>query len=182
MDLERPIEKQGTIFGDNPSDSQEMVLKKCDDSKEEPKTEETPVNGRSYSFVINNHSESDDEEDKFTEDGEDDLFSELDTDMEMTEFTDDDDFFSNNGMMDINDTRKRLEEQAAQRIERLKATGRVEMRPDEFKERLDVPAYLRKEVRFQNVPSSSESQVSKYNLNDDNNILGNNRFLHDNVD
>lgn len=51
-----------------------------------------------------------------------------------------------------------------------------------FKERLEVPAYQRKQVNLQNVPPASESQVSRFNLNDDNNIMGNNRFLHDNVD
>jgi len=185
MDLERPLEKQTTIFDDNPSDSQEMVLKRREDREArdwEENEEETPVNDRSYSFILD-RSERKGEDVSFTDDdGEDDLFAEDDTDMEMTEFADDDDFFSNNGMMEVNNTKKRLEEQAQQRVQRLKATGRVEMRADEFKERLDVPAYLRKEVRFQSVPSSSESQVSKYNLNDDNNILGNNRFLHDNVD
>jgi cell division protein FtsZ len=179
MDLEAPVERQVTIFDDNPSDSGEIELRKRDESADQKQDEEEQ---RSYSFDFKNR-ETDHQEHEFSDDeGEDDLFSAVDTDMEMTEFSDDEDFFNNNGMPDVNQTRKRLEEQAQQRIERLKATGRVEMRPDEFKERLDVPAYLRKEVRFQSVPSSSESQVSKYNLNDDNNILGNNRFLHDNVD
>ncbi len=74
------------------------------------------------------------------------------------------------------------QEGANSRVEKLRNSGRVEMRPDEFKERLDVPAYLRKQVRLQSVPPSSEPHVSKYNLNDDSQILGNNRFLHDNVD
>jgi len=56
------------------------------------------------------------------------------------------------------------------------------MPTEEFKERLDVPAYERKQVKLQNVPHSSESNVSKYNLNEENQILGNNKFLHDNVD
>ncbi|MGL1886242.1 MAG: cell division protein FtsZ [Reichenbachiella sp.] len=50
-----------------------------------------------------------------------------------------------------------------------------------FKEKLEVPAYLRKEVDLKNVPLSSESFVSKYNLNEENQ-LGGNKFLHDNVD
>jgi cell division protein FtsZ len=52
----------------------------------------------------------------------------------------------------------------------------------EFKEKLDTPAYLRKRVNLENVPAASERLVSRFNLNDDNEILGNNRFLHDNVD
>lgn len=57
-----------------------------------------------------------------------------------------------------------------------------QMDGDSFKEKLDVPAYLRKKVQLQDVPHSSERKISKFNLNDDNQILGNNRFLHDNVD
>ncbi|WP_416866770.1 MAG: cell division protein FtsZ [Imperialibacter sp.] len=53
---------------------------------------------------------------------------------------------------------------------------------DSFKEKLEVPAYMRKKVKLQDVPHSSERKISKFNLNDDNQILGNNRFLHDNVD
>ena len=53
---------------------------------------------------------------------------------------------------------------------------------DDYRDRFDTPAYLRKNVRLQDVPHSSEKNISRYNLNDDNQILGNNKFLHDNVD
>ncbi|MEM6829846.1 MAG: cell division protein FtsZ [Bacteroidota bacterium] len=59
---------------------------------------------------------------------------------------------------------------------------KYEMPTEEFKERLDVPAYERKNIQLKKVPHSSESQVSKFNLTEDNKILGNNKFLHDNVD
>lgn len=59
---------------------------------------------------------------------------------------------------------------------------KYEMATEEFKERLDVPAYERKQVKLQNVPHSAERNISKFNLNEDNQILGNNKFLHDNVD
>lgn len=52
----------------------------------------------------------------------------------------------------------------------------------EFKEKIDTPAYLRKRVNLENVPAASERIVSRFNLNDDNELLGNNKFLHDNVD
>lgn len=51
-----------------------------------------------------------------------------------------------------------------------------------FKEKLEVPAYQRKQVDFQNVPAASERLISRFNLNDDDELLGNNKFLHDNVD
>ena len=59
---------------------------------------------------------------------------------------------------------------------------KYEMPTEEFKERLDVPAYERKKVALQNTPHSSEKNISKFNLTEDNQILGNNKFLHDNVD
>jgi len=76
-----------------------------------------------------------------------------------------------------------LMEQARQRVEKLKGLKKPDVvDPENFKEQLDVPAYMRKKVNLQKVPHSSERNVSKYNLNDDNNIIGNNKFLHDNVD
>ena len=52
----------------------------------------------------------------------------------------------------------------------------------DFKEKLDVPAYERKKIALKEVPHSSERQISRFNLTDDNQILGNNKYLHDNVD
>lgn len=50
-----------------------------------------------------------------------------------------------------------------------------------YKEKFEVPAYQRKNVSLRKSPMSNESLVSRYNLNGDNE-LGNNKFLHDNVD
>ncbi|MEX2593916.1 MAG: cell division protein FtsZ [Anditalea sp.] len=71
---------------------------------------------------------------------------------------------------------------AHERFERLRQMRALNQTPEEFKEKLETPAYLRKNVKLQDVKHSSEPNISKYNLNDDNEILGNNRFLHDNVD
>ena len=51
-----------------------------------------------------------------------------------------------------------------------------------LKEKWEVPAYERKRVKLHKVPHSMERNVSKFSLNDDNQIIGNNKFLHDNVD
>ena len=59
---------------------------------------------------------------------------------------------------------------------------KVEMKTEDFKEKLDVPAYERKKVALKEVPHSSERNISKFNLTEDNQILGSNKFLHDNVD
>ena len=116
------------------------------------------------------------------DDGDDGLFSELEEEFEIVDENDSDQHINEDGMMDIISTKDRLQEKAQERLQKLKGLNKSEMNANEFKEKLDVPAYLRREVRLQNVPHSSEAHVSKYNLNDDNQILGNNRFLHDNVD
>lgn len=86
------------------------------------------------------------------------------------------------GMMERRTTRDRLEQQARERKEQLKQVRKQEMTKEEFNEKWSLPAYLRKGIKMNDVPHSSEPFISKYNLNDDNSILGNNKFLHDNVD
>lgn len=51
-----------------------------------------------------------------------------------------------------------------------------------IKDQLETPAYLRRQVKLENVVPSSERNISRFNLSDDNELLGDNRFLHDNVD
>lgn len=73
--------------------------------------------------------------------------------------------------------------QAQQRREKLKQMNTMSfMEPDEYKARFDKPAYERKNVVLKETPHSSERTVSRFTLNDDNEILGNNKFLHDNAD
>ncbi len=85
------------------------------------------------------------------------------------------------GMMELRTTRERLQQQARERKEQLQSR-KQEMTKEEFNEKWSLPAYLRRGVKMQDVPHSSEPYISKYNLNDDNTLLGNNKFLHDNVD
>jgi cell division protein FtsZ len=84
--------------------------------------------------------------------------------------------------VELEDKRERLLQQARERSEKLKKVKNYNVSEDEYKEKWDMPAYLRKKVKLQDVPHSSEHEISRYNLNDDNQILGNNKFLHDNVD
>ena len=78
--------------------------------------------------------------------------------------------------------REELQRQAQERVKKLQGLKAQPVNSDDFKQKLEVPAYLRKKVRLQDVPHSSENNISRYNLNDENQILGNNKFLHDNVD
>ncbi|UZD21068.1 cell division protein FtsZ [Algoriphagus halophytocola] len=73
-------------------------------------------------------------------------------------------------------------QRAHERFEKLKGNRTFNPTPEELKEKMEVPAYQRKNVVLNEPQHSSEPSISKYNLNDDNEILGNNRFLHDNVD
>ncbi len=76
-----------------------------------------------------------------------------------------------------------LQQKARERIEKLQGLSYANhSREEDYKEKWDVPAYIRRNVHIQDTPHSSESNISRYNLNDNDQILGNNKFLHDNVD
>jgi cell division protein FtsZ len=93
-----------------------------------------------------------------------------------------DQVINDDGLMEHRRTKERLEQQARERRERLKKGKVPEMTKDEFKQKWEAPAYLRRGVKMDNVPHSSEPHISRYSLNDENGLLGNNKFLHDNVD
>ena len=78
--------------------------------------------------------------------------------------------------------RAKLQEQARIREERLRGTSGSHINQDDFKEKLEIPAYQRKQVRLAENQPSSERNISRFNLNDDDEIMGDNKFLHDNVD
>jgi cell division protein FtsZ len=73
-------------------------------------------------------------------------------------------------------------QRAHERFEKLKGGRALSPSPEELNEKMAVPAYQRKNVVLNEPQHSSESAISKFNLSEDNEILGNNRFLHDNVD
>lgn len=77
--------------------------------------------------------------------------------------------------------RELMQRRAEERRERLRMLS-SEVTSEAMKEKLDTPAYLRRNVALDRVSHSSERNISRFNLNDDNEILGDNRFLHDNVD
>jgi hypothetical protein len=73
-------------------------------------------------------------------------------------------------------------QRAHERFEKLKGLRSNNQNPEEFKEKLETPAYVRKQVKLSDVQHSSERNISRFNLTDENEFLKNNRFLHDNVD
>jgi cell division protein FtsZ len=120
-------------------------------------------------------------EDRREEEQDDDsLFKDDDFDPSTQKYGDQ--TINDEGMMELRNTRERLQQQAKERKEQLKQARKHEMTKEEFNEKWSLPAYLRRGIKMNDVPHSSEPYISKYNLNDDNSLLGNNKFLHDNVD
>jgi cell division protein FtsZ len=117
---------------------------------------------------------------RINEDEDDALFKDDDFDVNSVQYGDQ--VINDDGMMELRTTKHRLQQHARERHEKIKQARKSEMTKEEFNEKWALPAYLRRGVKMQDVPHSSEPFISKYNLNDDNNILGNNKFLHDNVD
>ena len=77
-----------------------------------------------------------------------------------------------------------LEAQAEERRRRLQQLSQSHGQglPPDATAHLDTPAYLRRGQKLEPVAPSGAEQISRFNLSDDNELLGDNRFLHDNVD
>jgi cell division protein FtsZ len=90
--------------------------------------------------------------------------------------------FVENGNQALESKKELLARQARERVEKLRKLKRVPFADEDFKEKYDKPAYQRRNVTLKDTPNSWDENISRYNLNDDNYIVGNNKFLHDNVD
>lgn len=79
--------------------------------------------------------------------------------------------------------RQKAIQKAYERFEKLKnMRSNHSQNTEDFKEKLETPAYVRKQVKLSDVQHSSERNLSRFNLTDENEFLKNNKFLHDNVD
>jgi len=89
-------------------------------------------------------------------------------------------------MHEMSSQKRLLMEEAYKRKLKLrgkKSISAPDSEQDHFKkEDFNEPAYMRRNVHLYSVPSYQDRNVSRYSLDDDNNIISNNRFLHDNVD
>ena len=89
---------------------------------------------------------------------------------------------------DENKTDESIEEQlrkSRERILRLKDLSMKLRSANGLQELEAEPAYKRKQMALQQVPHSSESQVSRFTLSNEDGVTEirpNNSFLHDNVD
>jgi cell division protein FtsZ len=166
--------------------SEEFVTSEFEEpksTKSTPLFEEEAFTSRTIEFPMTNNAEIKSfEEEPFA--NEDSLFREEEDDDEFGagKGISEDQVINEDGLMEYRKTKERLEQQARERREKLRKGKTQEMTKDEFKQKWEAPAYLRRGVKMDNVPHSSESQISRYSLNDDNGLLGNNKFLHDNVD
>lgn len=89
-----------------------------------------------------------------------------------------------NNYQDLNQEKKeKLNQDYVVRTRNLSQISTVSsLTPEELKEKFEIPAYLRNGTQLHEPQHSSEKSISRYSLNEDNEILGNNKFLHDNVD
>lgn len=159
-----PVEGTGQV-------SQEPELK-----QPEPPMDDTPDDEFSGGYFFESPEEPAESELEPTSLFEDD-------DMNGVEPDPDSDSIHNFDNLDLKSKRDRLDQKRRERIMKLsgKKAGDVPTERD-IKSKLDLPAYSRRNVDLEDVPHSTDRHISKFNLNDDNQILGNNKFLHDNVD
>lgn len=79
--------------------------------------------------------------------------------------------------------RRRMEERSQESQNRLdRYKNKYNASNDSDDNMMNIPSYKRRGRRLNDVNHSSDEEVSRYTLNDDKDVLGNNSFLHDNVD
>lgn len=171
---------QGWLFGGNNPDnsvnqSKEIQMR----PKPQPQKETPPEKNAEREIFFSGPFNKSDQNQNIDDSDDDGLLRDDDYDSTTERYGDQ--VINEDGMMELRSTRDRLQQQAKERKEHLKKS-KQEMTKEEFNEKWSLPAYLRRGVKMNDVPHSSEPYISKYNLNDDNNLLGNNKFLHDNVD
>jgi cell division protein FtsZ len=181
VDKDRPVLK--TSLEDKPilkTEQKPVYIK----PEEKPlRKEEPPKEERAYTFTLFEKDEITSGHEEVEDEGEDSLFGRDDEEFSFGKEVSSDQYINDDGMMEHRRTKERLEQQAKERRDKLKkGNNGQEMTKEEFKQKWDTPAYMRRGMKMDNVPHSSEPFISRYNLNDDNNLLGNNKFLHDNVD
>lgn len=69
-----------------------------------------------------------------------------------------------------------------ERIAKIKAMSMKMKNPSGIEDLENTPAYIRRNVKLDQLGHSSESNVSRYTLGEDDDLRSNNSFLHDNVD
>jgi cell division protein FtsZ len=161
---------ESDIMGHSSSSSNDKKKITDLDSGRELYPKNKPVADRRQESAPVNFQATPPKQDKVTYDLDND-FKVVDVPSDRDQYTQDEEYNAEQ------DAYRRLLE----RKERLKRIS-SDMSQEDYREKMEVPAYKRRNIRLQDVPHSSEKNISRFNLSDDDQILGNNRFLHDNVD
>ncbi len=179
-DLEAP--RQIELFGGKSKDQDEEKNNEEEDEMED---------SFQFDFLKNEIKREVEEEDKLDISGFDfdlgddyEVYDEDDDELEQKPEPKEDDFFSFHKLTEgeVHSKKLHLMEQRRRREELLEGTNKTDISSQNYKDKFTVPAYERKKITFSKVPHSSDRNISKYSLNDESQILGNNKFLHDNVD
>ena len=178
---ETPAEPQRKVFDLEKDVQTSLFTSEPQDVKEDTFEEDFQLKMKSFSFDFEKPERKPESEPKMVE--EEDPFE-----LEMRQLFEesknvsyDEPLEELDGMAHPPSKKILLMEQSEERRRRLDGINNDDVDANSYKEKFDVPAYQRKKVNLKNVPASSESLVSKYNLDDDSQ-LGNNKFLHDRPD
>lgn len=165
-------ERHTTMF-DSPEQitksESEIVVSTVTPNQEPPVQQTEDEFSKGFRFDLNNEEKEEQQQDLFGEEDNEEMTVRVTDANPSSEF-------------DISPSRKdMLDQKRRERVDKL-VTNNFTNKEESYKTKFDEPAYKRRKVKFEDVPHSSERNISRFNLNDDNHILGNNRFLHDNVD
>lgn len=69
-----------------------------------------------------------------------------------------------------------------ERYRKLKGLSNIEGTSEDISEKLDRPAYERYNITLKEIPPAHKRNISRYNIDDKDQIIGNNKFFHDNPD
>lgn len=179
FDLENP--QQIRLFNvENEGESEEDIEEESS-TPEEPKEDQRAF---TFDFLKKEIRKAVEEEDDLDDEGFDFEFEEEDDTYELPKSQEREDPIDLPRMTDLDIHSKKVElmKERRRREEMLKGMQKIDISVQDYKTKYDVPAYERKKVSFTEVPHSADRNISKFNLTEDNQILGNNKYLHDNVD
>lgn len=167
LDSEKTIGQQETMELNMDSESQNPITTESSHEPTIVQTEEDEF-AKGYTFYARNENQ-DEQSDLFGEEDSDEMRVKIESSVSTDGF-------------EISTNRKEmLDLKRRERVNKL-VSNNFTNKDESYKTKFEVPAFERRKVKFDDVPHSSERNISRLNLNDDNHILGNNRFLHDNVD
>lgn len=153
--------------------------------EEEEKKEEEVVDNRNFVFNINTKSNFEDIKEKKVDEK---VIFDLDDEIEEDEDFEGNTFYNKKSDYDLK--KEKLSQEADERINKLKKLSKnyENNNSESLKEKIEVPAYLRRNVKLSDNSNNSsngnapENKLSQFNSNTNNQILGNNKFFMNDLD